>query len=398
MQKCAVYFSFCEVIEMYNEEDGNIMYKILIVDDEALVRNGLERLLGKIPTVRVMGKVSNGVEAKAFLEQCAVDAVISDIRMPLMDGLELAEFLSSYRPDCRVVLISAYTEFEYAKRALTYGVKDYLIKPIRFPEVKKIVEQLIDEQKNQQKKQLWLHDFKKEIQELEIFKALTGSSYQAEASLKKRLYFVEYWVTMETKSLYAENDDMLRAAWTNIFRWCAPLCIPVLVRQEKKWLRYVLLAEDEKQFPDIDEMKGKARELMETEVGIESSDVADASEIQKESCDNVNQEEILDEIIIKAKEYISDNISRGISRADVAEAVFLESSYFSKYFKKKVGMNFHDYLLDQRMQKVMELLAKGKMVREAAAAAGFQNIDYFNRVFKKYTGYSPTEYRRKDKT
>ena len=355
------------------------MYKILIVDDESLARNGLERLLGKLSSVLVVGKVANGAEAKAFLEQCAVDAVFSDIRMPLMDGIQLADFVSSYRPDCRVVLISVYTEFEYAKQAMAYGVKDYLIKPVRFQELKKTVEQLIEEQKIRQKKQLWTHDLKREIQELEIYQALTSPSYPMEVSLKKRLYYGEYWVSIKN-NFYAEKDDMLRAAWTNIFRWCAPLCIPVLIHQEKSGLRYVLLAENERQFPDIEEMKEKASELMETEVGIICSDIADARQIQNKSCDKVNQEEILDKIITNAKAYINANISKGISRADVSEAVFLESSYFSKYFKKKVGISFHDYVQEQRMQKVLDLLSKGKKVREAAEAAGFQNMDYFYKV------------------
>lgn len=367
------------------------MYKILIVDDEALVRNGLERLLGRIPSAHVVGKVSNGIEAKAFLEQYAIDAVISDIRMPLMDGLDLAKFISSYRPACRVVLISAYAEFEYAKRALEYGVKDYLIKPIRFSEVNRVVEQLIEEQK----KQLWMHNYKREIQELETYKALTRVSCQADQGMKTMMYFVECWIAVKKTCLKEDKQDMLRAAWMNIFRWSAPLCIPVLIRQGKNELCYALLAEDKKHFPDTKEIREKAEGLMEAEFEIEISDIADVTELPKKCGDKIEQEEIAEEIIEKAKQYIDNNISKSISRADVAAAVFLESSYFSKYFKKKVGMSFHDYLLDQRMQKVMELLAKGKMVREAAAAAGFQNLDYFNKVFKKHTGCSPTEYRRK---
>ncbi|MCD8170318.1 MAG: response regulator, partial [Clostridiales bacterium] len=80
----------------------------------------------------VSGTFPNGKNALDYIERYLVDVVLSDIRMPKMDGLELARAISKGYPNITVVLLSGYAEFEYAQEALRFGVKEYILKPIKY--------------------------------------------------------------------------------------------------------------------------------------------------------------------------------------------------------------------------------------------------------------------------
>lgn len=104
--------------------------KLLIADDEAVIRRGLVSLDWKSIGMEEVFSVSNGEEAKELLLGVPIDIVIFDIRMPGMSGLELAELVREYSMDTAVVLLTGYSEFEYARQAIKSGVYEYLLKPV----------------------------------------------------------------------------------------------------------------------------------------------------------------------------------------------------------------------------------------------------------------------------
>lgn len=107
------------------------VYKIFIADDEIWVAMGLKKLVEQSgEPFRVIGEANNGVTALEEILRTKPDVVFSDIRMPGLNGLELAERLREKGLDTRVVLISGYAEFEYAQKALKLGALDYLLKPV----------------------------------------------------------------------------------------------------------------------------------------------------------------------------------------------------------------------------------------------------------------------------
>lgn len=123
------------------------MYSVMIVDDEPLMVKYLKNNVGKIaPEWQVSGIAPDGLQAVELLERQSFDLVITDIRMPEMDGLELAKFISEIYPQTRVVIISGFDDFDYARRAIRCGVSDYLLKPLSDENIsgtlKEIAEQL----------------------------------------------------------------------------------------------------------------------------------------------------------------------------------------------------------------------------------------------------------------
>lgn len=120
------------------------MYKILLVDDEPLILESLKKTIGwESLNTQVVGTACNGQQALRFIQTNAPDIVLSDIRMPVMDGLELAKAAKEIRPEIRIVLISGYDDFAYAQQALRIGVEDYVLKPIKNQTVEEAIRQIV---------------------------------------------------------------------------------------------------------------------------------------------------------------------------------------------------------------------------------------------------------------
>ncbi|MFE4712934.1 response regulator [Paenibacillus sp. NPDC056722] len=122
------------------------MMKLLIVDDEKNIRFGLKIMIEReYPSMYTITMAGNGEEALAYYEAEGADIVITDIRMPVMDGIALLEQLSAQNrvgEGPALVILSGYDDFEYAKSAIRYRVKDYLLKPIRRDELFGILERI----------------------------------------------------------------------------------------------------------------------------------------------------------------------------------------------------------------------------------------------------------------
>ncbi|PQP83787.1 DNA-binding response regulator [Paenibacillus sp. PCH8] len=107
------------------------MYKVLLVEDETVIRQGLRELIVQASSqFKVTGEASSGTEALDFLRCEVPDVLITDIRMREMDGLTLVSKARDMYPELLMLIISGYGEFEYARRAMEYGVLNYLLKPI----------------------------------------------------------------------------------------------------------------------------------------------------------------------------------------------------------------------------------------------------------------------------
>lgn len=123
------------------------MIKILIVDDEPFIRQGLKILINwEQYGYEIIGEAANGLEAIKQLEEKEIDLVIADIKMPEMNGIELIEFVhNNMLTEVKFIVLSGYYEFEYAKKAIKYNVKDYILKPIQKEELIKVLVGFKDE-------------------------------------------------------------------------------------------------------------------------------------------------------------------------------------------------------------------------------------------------------------
>lgn len=105
------------------------MYRILIVDDEKIERDGLRYLIEFHKLPLQIAEAANGKKALEYLSDHQIDILITDIKMPSMDGLSLAEAVKEMNPEVKIIIFSAYGEFEYAKKAIHLSVVHYILKP-----------------------------------------------------------------------------------------------------------------------------------------------------------------------------------------------------------------------------------------------------------------------------
>jgi YesN/AraC family two-component response regulator len=111
---------------------------LLVVDDEHLIREGFANYDWERLGFVLAGEAMNGKLALQFIEMNNVDVVLADIRMPVMDGLELAEKLQERKQNCKIILLSRYKDFEYARSAINNRVFSYLLKPVGFDEIDEV--------------------------------------------------------------------------------------------------------------------------------------------------------------------------------------------------------------------------------------------------------------------
>ena len=114
--------------------------RVLVADDEYYARKAILKILAELD-VEVAADMETGQEVIDYLERDPqIDAVITDIRMPEVNGLQVAEYVSRVHPEVAVLIVTGYADFNYAQQALRYGVKDYITKPIRRETIKKALD------------------------------------------------------------------------------------------------------------------------------------------------------------------------------------------------------------------------------------------------------------------
>lgn len=112
--------------------DGIVKYSLIIVDDELKIREGLQNLFPwNNYGYEIKGTFSNGRQALDFLEKNKADVVLTDINMPIMDGIELNRQINIKYPDTLVVYLTVYSDFKYMQAAIQNRAADYLLKPVR---------------------------------------------------------------------------------------------------------------------------------------------------------------------------------------------------------------------------------------------------------------------------
>ena len=256
-------------------------YRLMVVDDERIVR---EAIASHIPWethgISVVLAAANALEALEYLQNNQAELILADIRMPVMDGIELLKRVKRLNAETDFIILSGYADFSYAQEALRCGARDYLLKHL---------------------------------------------------------------------------DE---AALVNAVLKC---------KDEKESRRF---------------LNGIGRNPALTRILPEMQKQKTYSQTIQKILRTVQEEISNEELSLK---WISAN------------KLFLNENYLSKVFQKEVGQKFSAYLLERRMMLAMEMLAKDSdtLISEVAREAGFgDNSQYFSSTFKKYTGYTPTEFKK----
>lgn len=335
------------------------MFSVIVVDDEIMIRTSISSFIKNCDIgFEVAGTFRDGSDAIKYLEENNADLVISDIRMAKVSGIELAQYIYENKPWTQVILLSGYADFEYAKAAIKYNVKEYITKPTDFESLKNSLinmKNLLTEQKNSN-----INSFFDNIMHL-YAEIVSTNSVEAKETLHSLLDDNTH-----------KNERLGQYAF-NIFE----IIIDKLYANLN--IRISTETDDLKDFPNItDNLK----------VYDFSEKMLDSIIKQLSARNKKNDNIVIDKLI----QFINNNFSKNISLQDAAESVFFNPAYCSRFFKEQTGENFSNYLLKVRMEHAVKLLKKDKKINDISKECGYQSPGYFTRVFKDYYNCTPSEY------
>jgi len=339
------------------------MYSILLVDDEHLVIKGIRIILEK--TCLSIGEIreaENGEEAMELIREKVPDIIITDIRMPIVNGLELCRKVYKKCPNTSIIIISGYDDFKYAQEAIKYGVRQYLLKPIQKMQLLKTVGDIIEE-KEEAKRLLYISH--KDMETL-IEKFENGIWNNSDIDVRGGL-------TLLHRLLNSLPIDFCIKISNELFE--------ILLGKLSLKIGYTLMIQ-------IDEYKGFEKN------GFFSWTKQTINKIQLELIERKKNSDY--NLFEMAKQYLTENYNEEITLEELAHKTGFSTNYFSKLFKTKIGKTFVQFKSEIRIQKAMEFLQKPeKSVTEVSLDVGYNDLTYFIRVFKEYTGFTPNEYKRK---
>ncbi|NIK76610.1 two-component system response regulator YesN [Paenibacillus castaneae] len=140
------------------------MYKVLLVDDEKIIVEGISRTVNwNAYNTELIGTARHGLEALSMIERDMPDIVISDIKMPGMNGLQLVEKVYEKYPHISFILLSGFSEFDYARTAMQFGVKHYLLKPCNENSITEAMSEVIEELEKRHSQETFMHNMQKEL-------------------------------------------------------------------------------------------------------------------------------------------------------------------------------------------------------------------------------------------
>ncbi|NLO38519.1 MAG: response regulator [Ruminiclostridium sp.] len=234
------------------------MIKLMIADDEHWVREGLNRAVewDKLG-IEVVGCASNGQDAYDLYLKTKPRIIITDIKMPFMDGLELTRKIIEMDSDAYILLISAYSDFEYAKKALELGAMDYILKPFTKKNILEIVEKAVQSiNRNDEKKELV--EKSREYIKQYVIEKITGTLYAEYADIKKLfaenalaiynkdiVVIVARFMTFDKSSVHLSDSDVGKRFYEYAQRYLSTQFPYVLATIKESGLFAAILGLDE---------------------------------------------------------------------------------------------------------------------------------------------------------
>jgi len=330
------------------------MSKYLIVDDEPLIRRGLAKLITRVaPEWELCGEAWDGAEGLELAAALRPDLILSDIRMPEMNGLTMAQRLIDQGVPIPVVFFTGHDEFAYIQQALKTNAFDYLLKPVQETDVRLL--------------------FERYEREFGVPKALPLKDTSA---IKQFEFYL-------ANALEGRNEAALRSLESWYDKLAGSLTLRAFVDLTTRTVNSYLLRHDiigSEYKPVINETN--AANVIQR---LQDYCVAQLEETQAKAANA---------IIEQTKEWLDRNLHANPTLSDAADHVNLNPTYFSEYFKKHMGETFLQYTTRAKMQRAKALLADRSLkVYDIALQIGYSDHRHFSKVFHSKVGMTPSEYR-----
>lgn len=325
------------------------MFEVLIVDDEPLMREALARMINMVEDFEVCGVAETGTQAVAKVQQDHPDIVFMDVVMPDENGIRAAQKIREILPHVTIYLVSAYNTFDFAKEAIHIGVDEYLLKPLSFSRVKRLLESF---RGLKQRRNITFDHLCDEVDSRDY-----GAMYHDLPKLIEDIKKESWYAPEEIIDYYYIIEDKLFAHYgclneTNYVNRPAGKMLPA-----ERWLAFRLYA---------------TLDLIYRHNAV-----------------------MLYPVMKKSFQYIDDHIEENIGLREVRENSGLSQGYLSRIFKKTLGISVMTYIhLCRMMQAKWYFCVSGDSVTDVAYRLSYNESSYFSKLFKKYENMTISQYKK----
>lgn len=434
------------------------MFNLLIADDEQLERRAIKNIVSdRLKGTFDIYEAKNGREAIEIADKIRPEVIIMDIRMPGINGIEAIKEIRKFHKEGYFIILTAYDHFWYAKEAIEVDVKEYLLKPLKREELIEKLEFAIgcvEETRKKRNKEMKLREkvytmlpiienqlcytiVNNEINEVEVEMLLEHLNMEFRAGYSMLINLEDSLDSsidkIELKNAIKEYIREFAQGFNRTILSSFPTADIVMFIEVDRFYN------EEEQDGQSIELASKLAEVIKEKFGVDVSigvgrvyrgienlnksyDEAvvavrydkEGTKIKhyqhvsvkrnalcQEECESGSEESISNRenqegIILKSIEYIKNHYNNEITLEEVAGYVCVSSYYFSKIFKEYTGKNYVDYITELRIEKAKEMLKSGETsIKDICFEVGYNDPNYFSRVFKKVEGVTPSEFKIK---
>ncbi|MCA1950456.1 MAG: response regulator [Treponema sp.] len=399
------------------------MWKVLIADDEPKIRRGIRSVLERLdPEIEVVAEAGDGEAALALAESTLPDILFIDIRMPFLNGLELIERLSAYRRDWLIIIVSGHDEFDYARKAVSLQVFEYILKPVNEDELFRTLEHAKRELALRRETNRYINwaretirEHREVLQQQFILDWLSSSLSKTEiedCSKFLGLTLPEYAtilaIRLEDKVLTVGS---LQKGYRTILTYSVK---PIIEERLGKNTLCVIDRDDTVIALCTEDGAALQNAIPAIEAAIEetthqhplivlvprgqagSRELRTVQEAYEEALSELTKKGSYQTFVLLAQGYIEKNYQYpDLSLEETAAELEISPGYLSRLMKQATGYSFVEYVGRIRIQHALQLLADPAVkVYEIAEKVGYRSQHYFSRAFKQILGISPVEYRK----
>lgn len=432
------------------------MMNVLLVDDEFFTIRMLQNLLDwEALGIQVSGYALNGQEAYEKVRENPPDIVITDIRMPVLDGLEFMKRVIRETDKVKFIIMSAYADVAYLREAMKLGCCDYIIKPIDEYELEDTLRRVIRKIQGENEKERLITRSSEQLEHMSLYHYMTTGQGWKQKKLSPQSEWLnhcpyavfliqedsgsinEYVTASQMKFVrngYLSNTmrGVLKEAAEHFLLfdyeegvWIAVLALNPAVQKEKAARKLLERLEEEtglhlnlcfsldghtqEELPALyEEVSGLAKYSFyvgeERILGYgyncdkkEFDEVCSIGRLKEAEHEKVKRDESgCSRPVRESLEILKQHYNENLSLDEICGKVSVSKNYFCYLFKREVGMSVWNYLTRIRLNEAKELLEKTDLKSyEIAFQVGYDNPSYFSKLFKKYETVSPNEYREK---
>ncbi len=409
--------------------------KVFLADDEIVVREGIRESFPWDETpYTLVGEAPDGEMALPIIRDTNPDIVITDIRMPFMDGIELCRTLRAQMPWIGIIVLSGYDEFEYARQCLQLGVREYLVKPINSENLREALDKVRGQIEDERKAIEHAASLRTRLGNDEhlVREKLIASLYSEDAAAEDATNVLKHLESMGCNVIapyYAVVDAAFdpvsegQAVAYTLSESSGGVMHATPTRTGSALLVLGDTAEDaeERAYAFASSLVQEAERTGCKDIRVGIGEIVGAPEdilksfkaarhIRHILVDRAEDKSVIlgtremgdvsgdantPAMISEAKLYMSQHFTDpNLMLQDVAKAVGMSNSRFSTVFSQTGGQTFTEYLIYLRLNKAKEMLrTTNEKSSQIARESGYNDSHYFSYIFKKNVGMTPSEYR-----